>query len=89
MLTDSEERELREQAEYGRKAQAAQEVLKNFLLEQRAQTINRLETEAFDKAEDLINPIIYLRLLRAFELDIEKNISLGEIAQRRLNEDGE
>lgn len=86
-MTDQEQQELREQSEYGRKAQAAQEVFKNFLLEQRAQTINRLETEAFDKAEDLINPVIYLRTLRLFELTIEKYISLGEIAERKLNED--
>ena len=86
-MTDQEQQELREQSEYGRKAQAAQEVFKNFLLEQRAQTISRLETEAFDKAEDLINPVIYLRTLRLFELTIEKYISLGEIAERKLNED--
>ena len=86
-MTDQEQRDLRGQSEYGRKAQAAQEIIKDFLLEQRAQTINRLETEAFDKAEDLVNPIIYLRTLRLFELNLEKYISLGEIAERRLNED--
>lgn len=89
MLTDKETQELREISEYGRKAKTAQEVLKDFLMEQRAQVINKLETEAFDKAEDLVNPVIYLRMLRVFELETEKFISLGEIAQRRLNEDGE
>lgn len=89
MLTDDEERELRAQAEYGRKVQAVREVLADFLLEQRAQVINKLESEAFDKPEDLLAPVIYLRTLRVFELDLEKNITLGEIAERRLNEDGE
>ena len=87
MLTDKEQQDLREQSEYGRKAHTAQEVFKDFLLEQRAQIINRLETEAFDKAEDLMPHVIYLRSLKLFELNLEKYISLGEIAERRLNED--
>ncbi|MBQ9596502.1 MAG: hypothetical protein IJR35_11670 [Synergistaceae bacterium] len=89
MLTDNEQQELREQSEYGHKAQAVHEFLADFLLNQRAQVINRLETDSFDKAEDLVNPIIYLRTLRLFELEVEKFISLGEIAERKLNEDGE
>ena len=87
MLTDKEQQELREQSEYGRKAQTAQEVFKDFLLEQRAQIINNLETKAFDNSEDFLPQIIYLRTLRLFELNLEKYISLGEIAERRLNED--
>ena len=89
MLTDNEEREFRKQAEYGRKVQAVQEVMKDFLTEQRAHVIGRLETEDFDSAEALISPVLYLRLLRTFELEVEQYISLGKIAQRRLNEDGE
>ena len=89
MLTDKEQQEYREISEQGRKAQAVQEVVKDFLTEQRAHVIGRLETEDFDNAEALISPVLYLRLLRTFELEIEKFISLGEIAQRRLNEDGE
>ena len=89
MLTDRGEQELRRLSEYGRKAQSAQEVLKDFLTEQRAQVINRLETDIFDKSEDLVSPVIYLRLLRSFELEVEKYISLGEAAERRLNEDVE
>jgi len=86
---DRDEQELRRVAEYGRKAQAAQEVLKDFLIDQRAQVIDRLETGTYEKAEELLTPVIYLRLLRAFELEAEKHISLGEIADRRLNEDVE
>ncbi len=89
MLMDRDEQELRRVAEYGRKAQAAQEVLKDFLIDQRAQVIDRLETGTYEKAEELLTPVIYLRLLRAFELEAEKHISLGEIADRRLNEDVE
>ena len=89
MLTDNEAQELRENVEYGRKAQAVREVLKDFLTEQRAATIMGLEQKEFDKPEDLVPSVLYLRLLRVFELDIEKYISLGEIAERRLNSDGE
>ena len=89
MLTDNEQQELREQAEYGRKAKAVHEFLADFLTIQRAQVINRLESDSFDKAEDLVNPVIYLRLLRKFELEVEKYISLGEIAEKELNEDGD
>lgn len=88
MLMDRDEQELRAVSERGRKAQAAQEVLKDFLIEQRAQVINKLETGTYEKADELLSPVIYLRLLRAFELEAEKYISLGEIAERRLNEDG-
>ncbi len=89
MLMDNQEQELRRVAEYGRKAQAAQEVLKDFLIDHRAQVIGRLENDTYEKAEELLTPVIYLRMLRVFELEVEKYISLGEIAERRLNENVE
>lgn len=88
-MTDDEARDLRQQVEYGRKCKAAGEVLADFLLEQRAQVINKLESESFEKAEDFLPHVIYLRTLRVFELETEKYISLGEIVERRLNEDGD
>ena len=89
MLTDSEERELREAVEQGRRAQIVREFMKEFLLEARTQTISRLEQDSFNDSDELLAPIVYLRTLRLFELDVEKYISLGEIAEGRLNEDGE
>ena len=89
MLTDSEERELQEAVEQGRRAQIVREFMKEFLLEARTQTISRLEQDSFNDSDELLAPIVYLRTLRLFELDVEKYISLGEIAEGRLNEDGE
>lgn len=86
MLTDNEEQELREQSEDGRKAQVVQDFVSEFLATQRAITINKLETKEFNEAQDLVVPVLYLRTLRLFELELEKFISLGEIAEKRLNE---
>lgn len=86
-MTDQEQQELREQSEYGRKAQGVQEFVSDFLVSQRAMMINNLETKEFNEAQDLVIPVLYLRTLRLFELEMEKFISLGDIAEKRLNED--
>ncbi len=85
-MTDQKERELREQSEDGRKAQLVQDFLLEFLATQRAMAINNLETKEFNEAQDLVIPVLYLRTLRLFELELEKFISLGEIAEKELNE---
>ena len=87
MLTEQEAAEYREAAEKGRKALTALEFLKEYLTGTRALVFNELETMA-----DLGNSatlIIFLRVLREFENSIVRYIDSGEIAERKLNEDGE
>ena len=87
MLTDQDAAEYREAAEKGRKALIAMEFLKDYLTGTRALVFNEMET-----MQDLGNAatlIIFLRVLREFENSLVRYIDTGEIAERKLNEDGE
>ena len=87
MLTEEEATEYREAAEKGRKALTALEFLKEYLTNSRALVFNELET-----MQDLGNAatlIMFLRVLREFENSLVRYIDTGEIAERKLNEDGE
>ena len=87
MLTEEEAAEYREAAEKGRKALIAMEFMKEYLTGTRALVFSEMETMA-----DLGNAgtlIIFLRVLREFENSLVRYIDTGELAERKLNEDGE
>lgn len=87
MLTEKEAAEYREQSEKGRQAKTALEFLGEYLTGARAIIFHELET-----LQDLGNAsglIISLKVLRDFENSLVKYIDTGELAERRLNEDGE
>ncbi len=87
-MTESEELELREQAERGRKAQIATEFLEQFLTQQRAYVFAMLETVKIGENKELILTFaMYLQILRKFEEDIKAFIQLGEIAEDELKND--
>lgn len=85
-MNEQEIEELRERIEYGRKAKIAREILGDFLLVQRANTINQLETGSFPTANELEVSVMYLRLLKQFELTVKTYIDTGEIAEKEMNE---
>ena len=87
MLTEQDAAEYREAAEKGRKALIAMEFLKEYLTNSRALVFHELET-----MQDLGNAatfIMFLRVLREFENSLVRYIDTGELAERKLNEDGE
>ena len=87
MLTEKEAAEYREQSEKGRQAKTTLEFLKEYLTGTRALVFHELET-----LQDLGNAaslIIFLRVLREFENSLIRYADTGEIAEKRLNEDGE
>lgn len=88
-MTDKEQQRLREQIEYGHKARVVQDFLSDFLLLERANVINQLETGTFSLPEELGPLIIYLRTLKRFELAVKTYMDTGEIAEKELNEHGE
>ena len=87
MLTEQDAAEYREAAEKGRKALIAMEFLKEYLTNSRALVFHELETmQDFGNAATFI---MFLRVLREFENSLVRYIDTGEIAERKLNEDGE
>ena len=85
----TEQNGLREQIEYGRRAKIAIEFLRDVLLQERAMTINQLETVDFLTPQDLVAPVMYLRALREIEMKAQTCINMGEIAEKELSESGE
>ena len=88
-MTEQEQQELQQQAEYGRKAKIVKEFMQSFITTQRVQIINALETEDFDTLErKAISYIKGLRLLRNFDLLTERYIDEGKIAEEELSKNG-
>ena len=85
-MTEQEELELREQAEKGRKAKTALEVLDEFLVIRRALIINRVQTSEDISYERLLAQKIGLMELQELENWLKSNIDSGEIAEQELNE---
>lgn len=87
MLTEKEAAEYREQSEKGRQAKTALEFLSEYLTTSRALVFHELETlQEFGNAPTLI---MFLKVLREFENSLIRYADTGEIAERKLNEDGE
>ena len=87
MLTEKEAAEYREQSEKGRQAKTALEFLKEYLTNSRDLVFHELETlQEFGNAPTLI---MFLKVLREFENSLIRYADTGEIAERKLNEDGE
>ena len=84
---DREAEELRRQAEEGRSAKIALDFVQDFLTTERAQTLLILEQDVFDHAEELVPPVLYLRVLRKLEARLQTIIDIGEIAEKELNKD--
>lgn len=87
-MTEREIQDLQEQSERGRKAKISLEFLTDFILKERADTINQLEMQGFEKAEDLLPPVLYLRILKKLEMTAQTYMQLGEISERELSKNG-
>ena len=88
-MTEQERQDLQQQAEYGRKVEAAQEFLGDFLLRERTQTIFRLENCNADNIQELQSMVLYLQCLSSFEKNMNAFIEIGELAEKELNENGQ
>ena len=88
-MTDQVEQELRKQVESGREAKIAQKFFEDFLIEQRAYVIARMENDGIDTYEGLLGKQIYLHVLKEFERREQTFINYGEIAEKELNDNGE
>lgn len=86
---DQQYLELQEQAEYGRKAKIASEFMKEFILQQRALILVKLENDTIEDMNSLITPILGLRYLKLLENSLDSYIQMGEIAEEELNKNGE
>ena len=87
MLTEKEAAEYREQSEKGRQAKTTLEFLREYLTTSRALVFHELENlQEFGNAPTLI---MSLKVLREFENSLIRYADTGEIAEKRLNEDGE
>lgn len=82
-----DQQELQEQAEYGRKAKIAIEILNDFLKNSRSIVLQSLEG-GNDLSEEVLNKVMYLRILKKFEHSIQTAIQIGELAEQELNKDG-
>lgn len=85
-MTDQEELELREKAEYGRKNQITLEVTKDFVLRKRALLLGRMESGGTITGDDALDYCRWFVLLKEFENEIQAYIQMGEIAEKELNE---
>ena len=88
VMDEQDRQEFQAQAEYGRKCQAAHEVLSEHITEQREQIMSRLETEALSDWE-LSSLVMYLRVLKVFSDTMKTKIDMGEVAEKELMRDGE
>ena len=87
-MTEQEQQDLRQQAEYGRKAEIALDFLSDFLLRERTHTIYNIEHNIVITAETPITElhyITYLQALRKFEDMANSFITQGKIAEEELN----
>ena len=87
-MTEQKELELREQAEKGRRAKIALEVLDEFLTLKRATIINKIQTSLDFTYERILAQKISLMALNELENWIGTQIQLGEIAEKEINENG-
>ena len=86
---DQQYLELQAQAEYGRKAKIASEFMKDFILQQRALILVKLENDTIEDMNSLITPILGLRYLKLLENSLDSYIQMGEIAEEELDKNGE
>ena len=86
-MTEREQLELQQQAEYGRKAKIAQEIFEDFVFTQRAQIMSKFESEDFMCYEDLNTLKTALRILRQLTNSVERFIEEGQMAEAQLYEE--
>ena len=86
---EREREELMQVAEHGRKYRVANEVLSEVLEEQKANVVRQLESADFERDNDAIGLVLYLRVLRVFSDTIRTRIDEGEMAEKELMADGD
>ena len=86
-MDEEYQQELQERAEYGRKAKITSEFLKDFLLEQRAAVIFKLESNEPMTADEALEYRRWLRLFSEFNNRAHSYIQLGEMAEEELKDD--
>ena len=80
---------LREEAERGRKAQIALEVMNDILNERKMQIVSMLETILFDSDLSMYEHLAELRVIRSLRCKLEDYITIGEWAEEELTKNGE
>ena len=80
---------LREEAERGRKAQIALEVMNDILNERKMQIVSMLETILFDSDLSMYEYLAELRVIRSLRCKLEDYITIGEWAEEELTKNGE
>ena len=88
MLTEQEQEDLREIIDKGRRAKIVFDFITEYLINERARVMRSLEIDTYTKSDELLEPVIYLRLMRRFENSIKTQIDAGDLAEKELREDG-
>mgnify|MGYP006988849881 CR=1 FL=1 len=88
MLTEQEQEDLREIVDKGRRAKIVFDFITEYLINERARVMRSLEIDTYTKSDELLEPVIYLRLMRRFENSIKTQIDAGDLAEKELREDG-
>ena len=89
MLTEQEQQDLREIMDKGRRAKLFSDFVQEYFMDERVRVIHSLESDTYTKSDDLLEPVIYLRLIRRFENYIKTCIDSGDLAEKELIENGD
>ena len=89
MLTEQEQQDLREIIDRGRRAKLFSDFIQEYLMNERVRVIHSLEADTYTKSDELLEPVIYLRLMRRFENFIKTCIDSGDLAEKELIENGD
>ena len=89
MLTEQEQQDLREIMDKGRRAKLFSDFVQEYFMKERVRVIHSLESDTYTKSDDLLEPVIYLRLIRRFENYIKTCIDSGDLAEKELIENGD
>ena len=85
IYSEDEDAELREAIEQGRRYRIAAEVFEEFLTNRKAEIVREFEEKYLDDGSVYDN-LAELRVMRKYRDMSAKMISLGEIAEERMNE---
>ena len=89
MLTEQEQEDLREIMDKGRRAKLFSDFVQEYFMKERVRVIHSLESDTYTKSDELLEPVIYLRLMRRFENFIKTCIDSGDLAEKELIENGD
>lgn len=88
-LDINDDEEIRDAIEKGRKYKIAAEVWQEFLMNRREEIIRDFESGLFCRGDDFIEKLMELQVMKKYRDMSQMMIDLGEIAERKMSENGE